>query len=85
LHYGQRRRRTLQQVPRFDKETATCGGLFNAFGNVASIVTPLVIGYLVKELHSFIGALIFVGASAVAAMLCYLFVVGKISRTELKL
>lgn len=68
------------------KEAAgMCGGLFNAFGNVASIVTPLVIGYLVKELHSFNGALIFVGASAVAAMLCYLFVVGKINRMELKL
>lgn len=53
------------------KEAAgMCGGLFNAFGNVASIVTPLVIGYLVKEMHSFNSALIFVGASAIAAMLC---------------
>ncbi|HAK8093014.1 TPA: MFS transporter [Salmonella enterica] len=68
------------------KEAAgMCGGLFNAFGNVASIVTPLVIGYLVKEMHSFNSALIFVGASAIAAMLCYLLVVGKISRMELKM
>ncbi|EKR4263466.1 MFS transporter [Salmonella enterica] len=68
------------------KEAADmCGGLFNAFGNVASIVTPLVIGYLVKEMHSFNSALIFVGASAIAAMLCYLLVVGKISRMELKM
>ncbi|ECB1042485.1 TPA: MFS transporter [Salmonella enterica subsp. enterica serovar Virchow] len=68
------------------KEAASmCGGLFNAFGNVASIVTPLVIGYLVKEMHSFNSALIFVGASAIAAMLCYLLVVGKISRMELKM
>lgn len=67
------------------KEAAgMCGGLFNAFGNVASIVTPLVIGYLVKEMHSFNSALIFVGASAIAAMLCYLLVVGKITRMELK-
>ncbi|MEE3650336.1 MULTISPECIES: MFS transporter [unclassified Brenneria] len=66
------------------KEAAgMCGGLFNAFGNVASIATPLIIGYLVKELHSFNGALIFVGASAIAAMLCYLFVVGEIKRVEL--
>lgn len=67
------------------KEAAgMCGGMFNAFGNVASIVTPLVIGYLVKELHSFNSALVFVSASAVAAMLCYLLVVGKISRVELR-
>lgn len=64
--------------------TGLCGGIFNAFGNIASIVTPLVIGYLVKELHSFNGALIFVGISALAAMLCYLLVVGEIKRMEFK-
>ncbi|MDN0124296.1 MFS transporter [Yersinia aleksiciae] len=61
-----------------------CGGMFNVFGNVASIVTPLAIGYLVKELHSFNAALIFVGCSAIMAMFCYLFVVGDIKRLELK-
>lgn len=61
-----------------------CGGLFNVFGNVASIVTPLVIGYIVSELHSFNGALIFVGCSALMMMVCYLFVVGDIKRLELK-
>ena len=61
-----------------------CGAVFNVFGNVASIVTPLVIGYLVSELHSFNAALIFVGCSALMAMFCYLFVVGDIKRMELK-
>ncbi|MCA1923471.1 MFS transporter [Buttiauxella noackiae] len=61
-----------------------CGAVFNVFGNVASIVTPLVIGYLVSELHSFNAALIFVGCSALAAMVCYLFVVGDIKRMELQ-
>lgn len=61
-----------------------CGGLFNVFGNVASIVTPLVIGYLVSELHSFNAALVFVGCSALMAMVCYLFVVGDIKRMELQ-
>ena len=61
-----------------------CGGIFNVFGNVASIVTPLVIGYIVKGLHSFNMALIFVGCSALMAMLCYLLVVGEIKRLELK-
>lgn len=60
-----------------------CGGIFNVFGNVASIVTPLAIGYMVKELHSFNMALIFVGCSALAAMLCYLVVVGEIKRLVL--
>ncbi|POP44021.1 MFS transporter [Superficieibacter electus] len=61
-----------------------CGGVFNVFGNVASIVTPLVIGYLVSELHSFNAALIFVGCSALMAMVCYLFIVGDIKRMELQ-
>ncbi len=61
-----------------------CGGVFNVFGNVASIVTPLAIGYMVKELHSFNGALVFVGCSALMMMVCYLFVVGDIKRMELK-
>ena len=61
-----------------------CGGVFNVFGNVASIATPLVIGYIVSELHSFNGALIFVGGSALMMMVCYLFVVGDIKRMELQ-
>ncbi|MDF3008095.1 MAG: transporter [Enterobacter kobei] len=62
-----------------------CGGVFNVFGNVASIVTPLVIGYMVSELHSFNAALVFVGCSALMMMICYLFVVGDIKRMELKI
>jgi ACS family probable galactarate transporter len=60
-----------------------CGALFNIFGNIASIVTPLFIGYLVNGLHSFNGALVFVGCSALMSMFCYLFVVGEIKRLEL--
>ena len=59
------------------------GALFNTFGNVAAITTPIVIGYIVKETGSFSGALIFVGASALVAMLSYLLVVGEIKRVEL--
>lgn len=61
-----------------------CGGVFNVFGNAASIATPLVIGYLVSTLHSFNAALVFVGCSALMAMVCYLLVVGDIKRMELK-
>jgi len=47
---------------------------------VASIATPLVIGYIVSELHSFNGALIFVGGSALRMMVCYRFGGGDIKR-----
>jgi ACS family glucarate transporter-like MFS transporter len=60
------------------------GGLFNTFGNTAAITTPIVIGYLVKASGSFNGALVFVGANAIGAILSYLLIVGKIERMELK-
>ena len=58
------------------------GGVFNTFGNVASITTPIVIGYLVGATGSFAWALVFVGANAVVALLSYLLVVGEIRRLE---
>ncbi|PAF23689.1 MFS transporter [Terribacillus saccharophilus] len=67
------------------KQTAgVSGGLFNTFGNIASITTPIIIGYIVNATGSFNGALIFVGANALVAILSYLFIVGKIERVELE-
>lgn len=60
------------------------GALFNSFGNIAAITTPIVIGYLVKGTGSFNAALVFVAANAVVTVCCYLFVVGEIRRFELK-
>ncbi|MGH1559150.1 MFS transporter [Caulobacter segnis] len=60
------------------------GGVFNTFGNIAGIVTPIVIGYIVKATGSFDGALIFVGAHCVITILAYFLIVGKIQRLELK-
>jgi ACS family glucarate transporter-like MFS transporter len=60
------------------------GGLFNTFGNTAGITTPIAIGYILQATGSFSGALIFVGANAAVAILCYLFVVGEIKRVELR-
>jgi ACS family glucarate transporter-like MFS transporter len=60
------------------------GGIFNTFGNVAGIVTPIVIGYIVKGTGSFDGALIFVGAHCVICIAAYFLIVGKIQRLELK-
>jgi ACS family glucarate transporter-like MFS transporter len=59
------------------------GGLFNTFGNSAGIVTPIVIGYLVKGSGQFNSALAFVGAHALLAIFAYLVIVGEIKRLEL--
>jgi ACS family glucarate transporter-like MFS transporter len=59
------------------------GGIFNMFGNSAAITTPIVIGYLIKRTGGFAAALVFIGASALGAIICYLFVVGEIKRLEL--
>lgn len=62
----------------------TTGGVFNAFGNSAGIVTPVVIGYILQTTGSFEGALLFVGAHGLVAVACYWLIVGKIQRFELK-
>lgn len=64
--------------------TGLSGGLFNTFGNTAAITTGIIIGYLIKWTGSFDAALIYVGASALGAIFCYLFIVGEIKRLELK-
>lgn len=56
------------------------GGLFNMFGNISSIVTPIAIGYIIQTTGSFNGALVFVSANAALAIFAYLFVVGEIKR-----
>lgn len=61
-----------------------CGGVFNAFGNTAGITTPIIIGVILQATGSFDIALMFVAANAVVAMFCYLVVVGKIQRMDLK-
>jgi ACS family glucarate transporter-like MFS transporter len=58
------------------------GGVFNTFGSLAAITTPIIIGYLISVAGNFSLALIFVGASAVAAVLSYLVIVGPIRRLD---
>ena len=59
------------------------GSIFNMFGNIAGIVTPIVIGYLVATQHSFNGALAFVGINAIVTVSSYLVIVKEIKRVEL--
>jgi len=60
------------------------GSIFNTFGNIAGIVTPIVIGYLVAGSGSFNGALLFVGVNALLTVFCYLVIVKDIRRVELR-
>jgi MFS transporter, ACS family, glucarate transporter len=59
------------------------GALFNLFGNMAGVTTPLIIGAIVARTHSYNGALVFVGLIAFCAIVCYGPVVGEIRRIEL--
>jgi ACS family D-galactonate transporter-like MFS transporter len=59
------------------------GGLFNFAANLAGIVTPLVIGFIVSATGSFVGALAFVGIVALLGALSYIFILGDVHRIEL--
>ncbi|WP_028535127.1 MFS transporter [Paludibacterium yongneupense] len=60
------------------------GGLFNMFGNLSGIVTPIAIGYIIKSTGSFDGALVFVGVHALLAIVSFMFIVPDIKRLNLK-
>jgi len=60
------------------------GGVFNFFANIPSIVTPLVIGFILAATNSFNGALVFVTVVDLIGVLSYIFIIGKVYRIELK-
>ena len=60
------------------------GSIFNMFGNIAGIVTPIVIGYILSVTHSFNGALVFVGLNALVTIFAYLVIVKDIRRVTLR-
>ena len=59
------------------------GGVFNFMGNLASIVVPIVIGFLVEG-GNFEPALVFVGALGIVGACSYSFLVGKIEHYTTK-
>ncbi|MDE2052155.1 MAG: MFS transporter, partial [Gammaproteobacteria bacterium] len=63
--------------------TGLYGGLFNTFGNVGAITTPIVIGYLVAGSGTFSGALVYVGANALLAVIAYTVIAGRFERVHL--
>ncbi|MFJ4156239.1 MFS transporter [Pseudomonas sp. NPDC089752] len=58
------------------------GAIFNTFGSLAGVLTPIVIGYLVQSMGSFNGALIYVALNAAGAFICYLVIVGPLRRAD---
>lgn len=59
------------------------GGIFNLAANLAGIVTPMVIGFIVASSGSFFGALIFVGIVAFIGAIAYIFILGDVVRIEI--
>ena len=59
------------------------GGLFNFASNLAGIITPIVIGYIVSATGSFVGALAFIGAVALLGAFSYIFILGDVRRIEI--
>jgi len=64
--------------------TGLTGGVFNGLGNIAGIVTPIVIGYVVATTGSFNNALWFVGAHGVIAILAYGVLAGPFQRLQIR-
>ncbi len=56
----------------------TVGGFLNVFGNLSGVVSPLVIGVLLERTHSFQYAMFYIAGVALAGLLAYCFLVGRI-------
>ncbi len=59
------------------------GGIINFTGHIAGIVTPIVIGYIIKATGSFEMVLAFVSLAGVAGALSYTVFLGRIHRIEM--
>ena len=59
------------------------GGIFNLCANLAGIVTPLVIGFVLGATGSFYGALTYIAALGLVGAAAYIFILGDVRRIEL--
>lgn len=59
------------------------GSVFNMFGNISSIITPIIIGYIVQTTGSFDMALLFISLNGALAIFAFLVIAGEIKRIEL--
>jgi ACS family D-galactonate transporter-like MFS transporter len=62
------------------KLIGTTGGVFNFVTNLAGIVTPIVIGFVVAATGSVIGGLAYIGVMAAVGALSYIFILGEVKR-----
>lgn len=58
-------------------------GVFNTAGNLAGIVIPIVVGYILSTTHSFNIALLFISIILLIGALSYIFIVNKVERIEM--
>jgi ACS family D-galactonate transporter-like MFS transporter len=59
------------------------GGVFNLCANLAGIITPLVIGFILARTDSFFYALAYIAVVAIIGALSYIFVLGDVKRVEI--
>lgn len=57
------------------------GGVFNFFGGIAAITTPIIIGALIDQ-GNFSSAFIYISAVTMIGFFSYLFLVGKVERID---
>jgi ACS family D-galactonate transporter-like MFS transporter len=62
------------------KLIGTTGGVFNFVTNLAGIVTPIIIGFVVAATGSFFGGLAYIGLMAALGALSYIFILGEVKR-----
>lgn len=58
--------------------TSIVGGMQAAVSNVGGVVGPIVTGFIVMTMHSFVPALIASGAATLLGALTYLIYLGKV-------
>jgi ACS family D-galactonate transporter-like MFS transporter len=61
----------------------TTGGIINFTGHIAGIVTPILIGFILRETHSFELVLAYVSLAGLVGALSYTVLIGKIHRIEM--
>ncbi|HEY5392686.1 MAG TPA: MFS transporter [Hanamia sp.] len=59
------------------------GGVFNFIGGLAGIIVPAAIGYIVSD-SNFTPAIILITVIAALGAICYIFLVGKVERVEVR-
>ncbi len=60
------------------------GGIFNFAANLAGIITPMAIGFIVTATGSFIGAILYIGVLALIGAFSYIFIVGDVRRITIE-